>query len=262
VVPVPEEIPLTGGNVSRGVVRVGDTVRRPAGPWMPAVHALLTHLHEVGFDGAPRPLGLDEQGREVLSFVPGHTVWPEHFDEVAPAQRLARVARLIRAFHDAVADFVPPPDARWQVVIPPEDDGRGEIIGHHDLAPWNLVTDGDAWTFIDWDTAGPGSRLWDLAYAVRAFVPLSADPAWQRPDAAARVRIAADAYGLDEEQRRLLAPMLARRSRAMYDLLAAGHATGTQPWARLWDAGHGEVWRRDTDYIAQREQDWLTALLG
>src|SRR5262249_49783642 len=42
-----------------------DTVRRPAGPWTPAVHALLTHLHAAGFHGAPRPLGIDEHGREI-----------------------------------------------------------------------------------------------------------------------------------------------------------------------------------------------------
>jgi phosphotransferase family enzyme len=257
-----EEVPLLGGNVSAGVVRVGDTVRRPAGPWTPAVHALLTHLHEVGFRAAPRPLGLDDQGREVLEFVPGATVWPDRFAEVGPRDRLARVGRLIREFHDAVAGFTPPPDAAWRVAIPPEDDGGGEIVAHHDLAPWNLVTSGDTWSFIDWDGAGPGSRLWDLAYAAKAFVPLSADPAWRRPDAAARVRVLAHAYGLDEEQRRRLAPMLARRARAMYDLLAAGHAHGTQPWARLWAEGHGGVWRRDAAYIEQNEQAWLAALLA
>jgi hypothetical protein len=257
-----EEIPLAGGNVSVGVVRVGDTVRRPAGPWTPAVHALLAHLHEVGFRAAPRPLGLDEQGREVLEFIPGATMWPDRFAEVEPRARLARVGRMIREFHDAVTGFTPPPDAVWRVVIPPEDDGGGEIIAHHDLAPWNLVTNGEAWTFIDWDVAGPDSRLWDLAYAVKAFVPLTADPAWQRPDAAARVRVLADAYGLDEEQRRRLAPMLARRSQAMYDLLAAGHAEGTHPWARLWEEGHGDVWRRDTTYIRNHEEQWLTALLA
>ncbi|MGH3171034.1 MAG: hypothetical protein ACRDN0_34865 [Trebonia sp.] len=65
------EIPLPGGNMNGGVVRVGDTVRRPAGPWTPAVHALLAHLHAVGFAGAPRPLGIDEHDREILTFVPG-----------------------------------------------------------------------------------------------------------------------------------------------------------------------------------------------
>jgi hypothetical protein len=258
---VPEEIPLAGGNVSAGVVRVGDTVRRPAGPWTPAVHALLAHLRGAGFTGAPRPLGIDGRGREVLEFVPGTTVWPDRFGEVGPRDRLARVGRMVREFHDAVAGFTPPPDAMWRVVIPPEDDGGGEIVAHHDLAPWNLVTDADAWAFIDWDGAGPGSRLWDLAYAVKAFVPLSADPAWQRPDAAARVRVLADAYGLDEAQRRRLAPMLARRASAMHDLLAHGHRTGTQPWAQLWADGHGAVWRRDAEYIALREQEWRDALL-
>ena len=57
---------LEGGNTSV-VVRVGDTVRRTAGHWTPAVHALLDHLESVGFDAAPRALGTDEQGREVLS---------------------------------------------------------------------------------------------------------------------------------------------------------------------------------------------------
>lgn len=255
-----EEIPLAGGNVSAGVVRVGDTVRRPAGPWTPAVHALLAHLHEVGFRAAPRPLGLDEQGREVLGFAPGTTVWPDRFAEVGPPARLTRVGRMIREFHDAVAAFTPPPDAVWRVAIPAEGDGGGAIIAHHDLAPWNLVTDGGTWTFIDWDGAGPGSRLWDLAFAMKAFVPLSADPAWRRADAAARVRVLADAYGLDGEQRLRLAPMLARRAGAMRDLLAAGHANGTQPWARLWVEGHGATWSQDTAYIAQREQEWLTAL--
>ncbi|MEU1283126.1 hypothetical protein [Kitasatospora sp. NPDC005856] len=69
--PADEEVPLSGGNMSVGVVRVGDTVRRPAGPWTPAVHALLEHLHAVGFRAVPRPLGLDGQGREVLGLRTG-----------------------------------------------------------------------------------------------------------------------------------------------------------------------------------------------
>ena len=47
----PEE-PLLGGNASTGVVRVGDTVRRPAAPHTAAVQALLSYLHAVGFEGA------------------------------------------------------------------------------------------------------------------------------------------------------------------------------------------------------------------
>ncbi|MER5356474.1 aminoglycoside phosphotransferase family protein [Kitasatospora sp. NPDC002551] len=257
---------LTGGNATAGVVRVGDTVRRPAGPWTPAVHALLTHLHGVGFRAAPRPLGIDEQGREVLSFVPGRVVGDgERFALLDPVARLARVARLIREFHDAVAGFTPPADARWQVLMrdDPARAGHGEIIAHQDLAPWNLVVDDgpDRWTFIDWDTAAPGSRLWDLAYAAHGFVPLAADPAHGRADAAERLRAFVDAYGLDEDERRRLVPTLGRRTRAMHDFLRARAGLGVQPWTRLWQEGHGETWLANTGYIEQREQRWLRALL-
>jgi hypothetical protein len=253
------EVPLRGGNVSTRVVRVGGTVRRPAGPHTPAVHALLSYLHSVGFEGAPRPMGLDEQGREALEFIPGIVPWPDRFDLLEPTESLTQAARLIRGFHDAVTGFVPPADARWQVLIPAE--GECDIIAHHDLAPWNLVL-GPRWAFIDWDCAAPGTRLWDVAYAAHGFIPLSANPRWQRQDAVMRLRIFADAYGLDEAQRRELVPMLARRTRAMRDFLASQAAAGIQPWAGLWEAGHGTAWQADTDYIRARETSWATALLA
>src|SRR3979490_123534 len=86
------EIPLGGGNMSSGVVRVGAPVRRPAGPWTPAVHALLTHLHEAGFRGAPRPLGIDDRGREILTFVPGPGGGPRPFHPLAARGARPRAA--------------------------------------------------------------------------------------------------------------------------------------------------------------------------
>ena len=246
--------------MSSGVVRVGNTVRRPAGPHTPAVHALLAYLHAAGFKGAPRPLGIDERGREVLSFIPGTVPWPERFDLLEPPQRLAQAAQLIREFHDAVTGFVPPADARWQVLIPAEGaEGEGEIIAHHDLAPWNLVV-GPRWAFIDWDLAAPATRLWDIAYAIHGFIPLSANPRWQRQDAGTRVRIFADAYGLDDFQRRKLVPLLSRRTRAMYGFLARQAGAGVQPWTRMWENGHGDAWRADADYIQAHEAVWAAAL--
>ena len=245
--------------MSRRVARVGDTVRRPAGPWTPAVHALLGHLHDVGFRGAPRPLGIDEDGREVLTFVPGVVAWPGHFELLDGGGQLARVGRLIRGFHDAVAGFMPPPDAKWQALIPSDGD---EIIAHHDLAPWNIVVGEKQWAFIDWDVAAPGTRLWDLAYAAHGFVPLSSDPVHQRVDAGHRLRVLADAYGLIERERVELVPLLARRTESMHTFLAEQSGRGAQPWTRLWQEGHGAVWRADAEYIAEREQSWLDALLA
>ncbi|MEU8122631.1 phosphotransferase [Spirillospora sp. NPDC049024] len=254
----PDEEPLPGGNVSAGVVRIGDTVRRPAGAWTPAVHALLTHLHGVGFRAAPRPLGIDEQGCEVLSFVPGTRVWPDGSALLEGPESIRRVARLIRDFHDAVQSFTPPPDAHWQVLIRPD---TCDIIAHHDLAPWNLIAGEDEWVFIDWDTAAPGSRLWDFAYAYQSFIPLSADPAWQRTDAAARLRLFVDAYELDEDQRRKLVPLLGRRTRSMHDFLRAQATAGNQPWTRLWQQGHGDIWRSNAEYIEAQQDLWTRALL-
>ena len=95
------EVALVGGDVHVGenvVVRVGDTVRRAVGPHTPLVHALLHHFEAVGFDGAPRALGFDERGREVLSYVEGTAA-------LAPIPRgddvLAALARLLRRMHDA-----------------------------------------------------------------------------------------------------------------------------------------------------------------
>jgi hypothetical protein len=67
-----QEVPLPGGNVG-GAVRVGDTVRRSTGPWTPAVHALLGYLASR-VPHIPRVLGFDDQGREILSYLPGRVV--------------------------------------------------------------------------------------------------------------------------------------------------------------------------------------------
>ena len=252
-------MPLSGGNISSGVVRVGDTVRRPTGPWTPAVHALLNHLHGVGFRAAPRPLGIDEEGREVLTFIPGDVAWPNPFHQLDGDDQLRHVAYLIRDYHDAVAGFVPPPDAQWQALIPADGD---EIIAHHDLAPWNLIVNDHQWAFIDWDVAAPGTRLWDLAYAAHGFVPLSADPAFRQVDAGHRLRVIADGYGLTERQRLDIVPLLARRTESMHTFLAEQAALGVQPWTRLWQQGHGTVWRADAEYIAVRSERWHEALLA
>jgi len=250
---------LPGGNVSAGVVRIGDTVRRPTGAHTPAVHALLRHLHDVGFSRVPRPLGIDDRGREVLTFVPGVAVHPNHRHLLDPVESLGELGRLIRDLHDAAAEFVPPPDAQWQVVIP---DVGAELIVHHDLAAWNLIAGPDGgWSVIDWDTAAPGTRLWDLAYAAHSLVPLTADATEAATDPGTRLRSLADGYGLDEQQRRRLVELLPLRTAAMRDLLATGADSGTEPWASLWAAGHGSTWARNTDYIAARSAFWLAALI-
>jgi Ser/Thr protein kinase RdoA (MazF antagonist) len=157
--------------------------------------------------------------------------------------------------HDLSASFVPPPDARWTSAI--LADGA-DLICHQDLAPWNLIRDGDRWVFIDWDAAAPGTRLWDLSYVAQTFAPLHAggDPAADAPRLAAVV----EGYGLDAPGRAALPALLATRTRAMYDLLERASRSGDQPWARLWDEGHGVHWGGAADYVAEHEDVWRQAL--
>lgn len=239
-----EEV-LAGGNVAAAVVRVGDTVRKPVTQATPAVEALLDHLKD--FPGTPRHLGRDDRGRQVLEYIPG-TI----HDIPADDRELHRVGRLIRDLHDALADFRPPANAVWDVVIPPD---RADLVCHHDLAPWNLVRAENRWVFIDWDGAGPGSRLWDLAYAAHGFVPMApdGDPKQDGP----RLRALTDGYGLDDHQRVELPALIVAHTRAMYDLL---RTSTTEPWARLHAEGHGDHWGPAADYIERHLDVWHAAL--
>ena len=144
-----EEVPLTGGRLTAGVVRVGDTTRRPSGPHSAFVSRLLRHLEAVGFDGAPRALGVDERGRDVLTFVDGWV--PPNLDHF-PDGTLVAAARLLRRFHDATAGS--------------ELAAGHEVVCHNDASPCNAVfVAARPVALIDFDHAAPGARQRDVAYA-------------------------------------------------------------------------------------------------
>lgn len=239
--------PLVGGNVAAGVVRVGDTVRKPAGPQTPAVHAVLEHLADVGFRHAPRSHGVDDDGRHVLEWVPGEMAHPPRAGR--PSVDPAAVGRLLRALHDALDGWAPPSGALWDCPIP--TDGE-DLVVHNDVAPWNLVLGEDRLVLIDWDACSPGTRGWDLAYAAHGFVPL--EPGTPLRSAGDRLCALADGYGLNESGRHRLAGLLGPRTWSMHTLLEEGRRTGTQPWARLAEEGHADAWRRDAVWVdAHRE---------
>lgn len=247
-----DEVRFQDGNTSE-VVRVGDTVRRVSGPWAPAVHALLRHLENVGFDGAPRCRGFDEQGREVLTFVEGVTIPPSMVGFRSDAL-LVNVARLLRRFHDAVEGFVPPPEARWRYCVGAPT--SGDVIGHNDAGPWNVVVRGEQpVALIDWDFAAPAPRVWDVAYALWRFAPLYADVAFGGVDEgfgppaerARRMTVFCDAYGLAD--RRDVLEMIERRIQASHDTLVAWAVAGDPSFVRLLREGHGHGAMNDLVYL-------------
>jgi aminoglycoside phosphotransferase (APT) family kinase protein len=219
---------------------------------------LLDHLERKGFSGAPRALGVDGQGREILSFAEGAPAWPwEAFRPLASDAGLAEVAELIGAYHAAVAGYRPPPDAVWSDIAPAAPWGVADTLCHNDLAPWNLIVGpAGALTFIDWDLAAPGQRISDLAYAARTFTPLVADPPYDVP-VVRRLALLREAWRLSAAE---LIDAVVWRARADLAGLTARAAAGAEPWRTMWDAGHGAANTAITRFVEASAAGWLAAL--
>jgi hypothetical protein len=262
------EQPLSGGNLT-AVVRIGDTVRRAPGSWTAGVHALLAHLEQRGFPYAPRVRGFDDAGREILTYIDGEAGFYDR-QCVSPAylwsdQVVVEAARALRTLHDATLDFASSVDASWQVVFP--DARQHEVMCHNDVAPYNCVfRDGHFAGFIDFDTVGPGPRLWDVVYAAYRFVPLvpkealpemGLDPETQ---AGSRLRLLCDAYGLEDRTR--FVDMLLQRIDAIGTMLTDGARRGIAGYQQvLAEGGHLERLGRDKAFVQQNRaqlERWLT----
>lgn len=180
-----EEVPLSGGRYTPGIVRVGMTVRRPVSSASPFVADLLGTLERRGFDGAPRHLGHDALGRDVLTYVPGRV--PPRLQRWSDAQ-VARVGRLLRDFHDATRGS----DAA----------GSAPVVCHHDAGPYNVVfRRGRPVALIDFDLAAPGDPLEDLGYMAWLWCMSSKPAAPAVEEQAAQVRVMLDGYGLPPGER-------------------------------------------------------------
>ena len=248
----PAEIIMLGGFVN-DVVRVGNEVRRPRGPWTPAVHALLHHLERVGFAESPRVLGIDAQGRERLSFIEGTRVgWSDGPEVMRAGDGLAQLGDLLRRYHEAVRGFTTPEGAVWRNPLAPR---AGELIRHGDFSPFNIIwRESKVVGVIDWDFAQPGDPLSDLAYLAWYSVPLMPDDRVDGfglgpIDRSQRLRALCSAYGehvpdaVVEETLKLITTErkqtaeLARR--------------GIHPWTRFASDGNLERFDVEADWIRQ-----------
>jgi hypothetical protein len=257
--PALHETALVGGDVNVGdqvVVRVGATVRRPVGPHSDAVDALLRHFEAVGFDGAPRALGRDARGRQVLSFVDGEA----GLSPVPGGDHvLSELGCLLRRMHDAQTGFVAPPDAEWHSG-PLAPVGGGDVICHNDLFPPNVIfRGGSPAALIDWDLCTPAPRLYDVASAANFWAPLAHDDracafGLANDRAGERLRFLCDGYGLDASARVELLDVVAHRNRMGYEIHRVYGGERRLPgWREMWDAGSGEeILKRSAWFEAHR----------
>jgi hypothetical protein len=217
-------VELPGGFINR-VVRVGDTVRRELGDRAEFVHRLLRHFEQHGWTGAPRLLGVDGQGREVLTFLEGYVGWRSPTGRVSSTESLAQVARLVRQFHDLTAGT---PLAEDQ-----------EVVCHNDLSPKNTVyrNGGDGLlpvALLDWDMAAPGARIHDVAHMCWQYLDLG--PAVDDlAMTSQRLRVMCDAYGLVDRSR-VVETILWWQDRCWRGIEARA-AAGDATMVRLRDSG-------------------------
>ncbi len=241
---------LEGGNVG-GAVRIGDTVRRPVGPWTPAVHGLLDHLRARGLRGVPQPHGYDERGREVLDYLPGEVIDVD--TELLAEARLADLGRWTRELHDAVRDFHHP--GPWRFPAPETYD----VVLHNDLGPYNVAFGGERVVGVfDWDVAGPGSVLFELAHVAWCAVPLF------RPIAddltVDRLRILAQGYGGPSPGEILLT--VPARVRSVVEGIRAAVVAGDPTMARLVALGEPARTERALDAFQARLPTLASAVDG
>jgi len=259
-----DEQRLAGGLANYGkVTKRGNAVRRPAPPHAAALHTYLRALADAGFDGVPRPLKLLDDGYEELTFIAGDVAVPPYPDWSRSDEALASVGRLLRRMHDAAAK-VPIPDADWPTEF--TDPVGGPILCHNDVCEENVVfRDGQAQAFIDFDFAAPGRPLWDLGCAAFHWVPMipprtvaeAGDP---EPEVAQRLRLLADAYGLDDDGRRelldLFPQIVATEIRFNSGRVEAGDPVFIQMEAEL----DPRRWERILAWHAENRESFLAAL--
>ncbi|HZC73997.1 MAG TPA: hypothetical protein VE442_25140 [Jatrophihabitans sp.] len=260
------EIELPAGDVTVGVVRIGDTVRRPHQDSGERVAGYLRHVEAAGFDGAPRYLGVDAQGRDVLTYldgeVPGSPVEPwAAQDAVLPG-----VARLLRRLHDASDGYAASPrpvdPGRPQPRFP---EGEPRIFAQRDVTPQNTVfRDGEAWGLVDFDLSDWTTRSIDLANTAMHWVPMC-DPADREPvyasvDVAERLKLMLDAYGRDHFSAAKFLHAAQLRFAGSHAIMKWNAANLGGGWQRMWDEGVGEVIRRRIDWFAAVRNDLANAL--
>jgi hypothetical protein len=233
---------LAGGSVTR-VTKLGDVVYREGGPWVEAVHSVLKHLEVKGVKCAPKALGVADDGREMISFLPGSSMYRPWREVMFTDSALEQAAKMLRTIHDASEDLELPKTTIWRNTTAPKK--KGQIIRHGDLGPWNTLWEGDILSgLIDWDFCEPGERLTDIAQLAAYFVPFIGGGHWKEagfgsePDYSARLNVICRSYGdvSAGEVVRALKDLHALEKRRIIE----NAELGIYPWTKWREAGEAE----------------------
>ncbi|MEL6117932.1 aminoglycoside phosphotransferase family protein [Photobacterium sp. SP02] len=210
---------LQGGREGQ-IFRSDNKIYRPRGKWSETVHSLLSHIAENGFNAAPKPYGFDEKNNEILSYVEGDVFNYPLKGNIATTEALTSAAKLLRLYHDASSSFLSKHSNKpMEWMLPGRE--PAEVICHGDYAPYNVSLIGSETVgIIDFDTAHPAPRVWDIAYALYCWAPFKTheyDAMGDLESQSIRARQFCDAYGLLEVDRQGLVKAMIDRVQALVD---------------------------------------------
>lgn len=242
---------LDGGRANQ-IVRIGGRVHRPAGEWTPYIHKLLKHIRSQGFLGTPEPLGFDTEGNEIVSYIAGQVSNYPLSEAASSVEALISAAGLLRTYHDASASFVTKLEGNEPWLLPVRE--PVEVICHGDYAPYNVVLEGNrAVAIIDFDTAHPGPKAWDIAYALYRWAPLTnpdnADGFGSEEERIDRGRLFCDVYGLSKAERFGLVATVIERLEYLVAFMHAKAQAGNEAFRDNIADGHHLGYLADIDYL-------------
>jgi thiamine kinase-like enzyme len=254
---------LKGGNVSN-VYRSGDTVRRELKPESANIHKLLKHLESKGYRYAPTFLGVDEKAREILSFIDGEAGHYPLKEYMWSNDVLKEIAKMLRQYHDSVCDF--PIEEGWQPID--KTPQPYEVLCHNDFAIYNIIFNHKRPVgIIDFDVAGPGPRIWDIAYTLYTCVPLSRVYHSETGEAVyyhsslhadrikQRVELFFESYGEEMEEGYL--EMVLLRLEGLCTTIERKAREGDSAFQKMIDEGHLEHYQKDIAFIREHGKEWI-----
>lgn len=232
---------------------VGNNVYRKANPWSKQVHKFLSFMQESGFDKVPEPLGFNEKGQEIVSFVKGKTFDYPLPEAIRSDDTLISAAKFLRDYHDISQKFLLNKSFSKKGWMFPCRNPT-EVICHNDFAPYNICFEGKRVIgIIDFDTACPGPRNWDIAYAIYRFAPLSplkdSDSFGSIEEQIIRGRLFCEAYGLAIHDRENIVNVMLERLRVLLKFLVQSARAGDRKYELNIEDDHHLKYLNDIKYI-------------